>query len=135
MSLTRRALYLLALAFQPFAVFMGFVLVARGPSAFAGVPPGPVAAATVGFLLISIICSLPPWWLLRMGRRPAAWKGALIPGSAVSLMLLGIFNYNQRIARIDVPPLTWLLTALLLFSLLAVPGGLIGARMAKRREP
>ena len=132
LSPLRRLLYLLAIAQLPFTTLMGFMIIARGSLAGTGQSAGVVAGALAFFFIGCVVAALPAWLLLRMGRRPAAWKGALIPGSVVALMILGVNNFNERRATgIELEPSAMLGAMALLLVILGIPGALIGAHMQR----
>ena len=127
----RRMLYLLLLAQLPFTTLIGLVLAAGGSLRL----PGQSLAVTIGALILffigCVIAALPAWWLTRMARRPAWWKGALVPASTFLVTLLGVQSYNLRNATGMEAPLGVILsTSLLMLAVLGVPGAIIGGRMA-----
>ena len=126
----RRALYWLALAQLPFTTLLGLLVVSRGTLLLPGQSVLASLAVLVAFFLGCCLAVLPGWLLLRMGKRPTWWKGALIPASVILLMMLGVDDYNRRNATgVEVDPLTILGVSALMLIVLGVPGALIGARM------
>ena len=126
----RRALYWLALAQLPFTTLLGLLVVSRGSLLLPGQSVLASLAVLVAFFLGCCLAVLPCWLLLRMGRRPTWWKGAVIPASVILLMMLGVDDYNRRHATgVEVDPLTILGVSALMLLVLGAPGALIGARM------
>ena len=132
LPLWKRALYLLALAQLPFTTLMGLLVVSRGGALPDGLSPFVLAGTFLFFLLACTAAALPAWFILRMGSRPAWWKGALIPASVIALMMLGLDNFAERRGAADgIENALIIRVTLLMVFVLGVPGALIGARMAK----
>lgn len=128
----KRVLYLLALAQLPGVTLLGFLIIARGGLALPGQSAEATAITVVAILTACLLAALPAWFVLRMGCRPAWWKGALIPGSSTLLMFLGVNNYARRNdTGLEVDLTVILATSGLLLVLLGIPGAIIGARMAR----
>ena len=111
---------------------LGFLVLARGGLSIPGQPTYMSALTVIAVLTACLLAALPAWFVLRMGHRPAWWKGALIPGSATLLMFLGVNNYARRNATgQEVDFATIAATSALMLVLLGLPGAVIGARMAR----